>query len=117
LEAAAQADADVERACTRYREALAIKERLHKPKSSEALECRWRFGRFLLAVERTQEAVEVLEKLAEWSAFNREVVDGERSDFLHAYAGALAGCGRQSDADEVKAEADRLYQRMKNRLK
>jgi tetratricopeptide (TPR) repeat protein len=116
LEAAAQALlGGLELACQRYQEALTLVEQAHGVKSHEALECRWRLGRFLLNVERPEAALIVLEKLAVLSDKNREIHPGERSDFLHAYAAALEQCGRPQDAEWQAAEARRLLKSIEKR--
>ncbi|MBN9420697.1 MAG: tetratricopeptide repeat protein [Candidatus Eremiobacteraeota bacterium] len=101
----------IECSVERFREALITKEQLHGEKSSEALECRWRLGQFLLHHQRSEEAWKTLHLLAERSSKNRKIHSLERADFLNTYACALEEMGRSEESAAVVAEVTRITKR------
>ncbi|MBS2037311.1 tetratricopeptide repeat protein [bacterium] len=101
----------LERSVERFREALSLKERLHGVKSSEALECRWRLGKFLLHHQRIEESLNTLQLLAERSSKNRKIHSLERADFLNTYACALEEMGKSEESAAIVAEVTRITKR------
>ena len=106
LECAAQFLIDGPDASIRsYEQALALKEKVHGPRSSKALECRWRLGKFLYHQEQVPKSAEILATLCEWSKVNRKIHPLERADFLNSYARALRQLGQTDQAAAIESEA------------